>query len=295
MSEKQVQNRKRQTNGNKKPLVAAICVVSALAVILITFLAAKNPIFLFAAEKKAENGEFSQAFKTVEKSGGEKAEILEKYIALRLDISRCYPDLLTEFNIEKIYGWQESAAFITEHSDLLSEKLAGEAQALSGALDGIVSGVTDYEAMRNDVLEMMDVFREVNRLHTKDADGKNIVFTVAEEKAKVRKWEQQCTALEQYTFGINGAEGIYLLNYLIKEVQGECTDINASMDVILQSGYTETDTVRSGGDGQKTYPDIRSSNNESVNFLEKENYELYVYKGICRVLVEALGEFYMPE
>lgn len=290
-----MQNKKRFVNGNRKALVAAICVVSALAVILITFLAAKNPIFHFVAEKKAENGEYSQALVTVGKSGGEKAEILEKYITLRLDISSSYPELLTEFNIEKIYGWQETAVFITEHSDLLSEKLSSEADLILSVLDGIVSGVTGYEAMRGDVLEMMDVFREVNRLHSKDADGKNIVFTVAEEKEKIRRWEQQCTALEQYTFGINGAEGIYLLNYLIKEVQGECTDINASMDVILQSGYTETDTVRSGGDGQKTYPDIRSSNNESVNFLEKENYELYVYKGICRVLTEALGEFYLPE
>lgn len=289
-----VQNKKRFVNGNRKALVAAICVVSALAVILTTFLAAKNPIFHFAAEKKAENGEYSQALVTVGKSGGEKAEILEKYITLRLDISSSYPELLTEFNIEKIYGWQETAVFITEHSDLMSEKLASEADLILSALDSIVSGVTGYEAMRGDVLEMMDVFHEVNRLHSKDTEGKNIVFTVAEEKEKISRWEQQCTALEQYTFSINGSEGIYLLNYLIKEVQGECTDLRASMDTILQSGYTETDTVRSGGDGRKTYPDIRSSNDESVNFLEKESYERYVYKGICRALTEALGEFYLP-
>ncbi len=290
-----MQNGNRKANGNKKILVAAVCVVLALAVVLTAFLAAKNPIFLFAAEKKAESGDFSQAFETVSKSGGEKAEILEKYVALRLDVNRSYPDLLTEFSIEKIYEWKESIDFINERGDLLSEKLAADSQLLSQAIDGIISGVTGYEAMRDDVLEMMDVFREVNRLHSKGEDGKNIVFTVAEEKAKIKKWEQQCAALEQYTFGINGSESIYLLNYLIKEVQGECTDINASMDVILQSGYAETDTVRSGGEGQKTYPDIRSSNDESVNFLEKENYELYVYKGICRALAEALGEFYMPE
>lgn len=289
-----VQKRKKQTNGNKKALVAAVCVVLALAVVLMAFLAAKNPIFLFAAEKKAESGDFSQALEIVNNSGGEEAEVLEKYISLRLDIIEHYPELLTEFNIEKIYEWKESADFIKERSGLLSEKLAADVQSLSAALDGIISGVTEYEAMREDVLEMMDVFREVNRLHSKGEDGKNIVFTVAEEKARIGKWEQQCTALEQYTFGINGSEGIYLLNYLIKEVQGECTDLNASMDAILASGYTETDTVRSGGEGQKTYPDIRSSSDESVNFLEKENYEFHVYKGICRALVEALGEFYMP-
>lgn len=295
MPEMKTDNRIKKPDGNRKPLVAAVCVVLAVAVLLTAFLAVKGPVFYAAAEKKAEKGDFSAAMEAVSQSSGEKAEILEKYIALRLDIIGCYPGLLTEFNIGKINSWKESADFIAENSDLLSEEISARAQSLSQALDGIVSGVTGYEAMRSDVLSMMDVFNEINRLSSKDADGNNISFTVADERAKIRGWEQSCTELEDYARTISDSESIYLLNYLIKEAQGECVDLNEKMDIVIRSGYTETDNVRLNIEGTKRYPDIRSSSNASVNLLEKENYELYVYKGICRALVETLGEFYMPE
>ena len=88
------------------------------------------------------------------------------------------------------------------------------------------------------------------------------------------------------------SESIYLLTYLIKEVQGECTDLEYIIVSVTESGYSETDVVRFSGEARKKYPDIRSST-ASVNLLEKENYELYVYRGICRALVEKLGEFYI--
>ncbi len=295
MSEMQVKNRKGQSNGNKKPIVAAVCVVLALAVMISVFLAAKSPIFFFSAEKRAEKGNFSQAAESISKSSGEKAEILEKYIMLRLDIISTYPDLLTEFSFEKINSWKESADSVIAGADLLSEEILAQAQAISQALDGIVSGITGYEALRDDVLSMMDVFNEINRLSSKDADGNNISFTVAEERSKIRQWEQKCAALEDYSRSVNGSESIYLLNYLIKETQGECIDLNEKMNIVIENGYTETDNVRLNIEGQKRYPDIRSSNNDSVNLLEKDNYELYVYKGICRAFVESLGEFYVPE
>ncbi len=295
MSEMQVQNRKELTNGNKKPLVAAVCVILALAVMITVFLAAKNPILLFSAEKRAEKGDFSQAAENISKSSGEKAEILEKYILLRLDIISAYPDLLAEFNIEKINFWKESADFIINSGDLLSEELLASTQLISQTLDGIISGIAGYESLRDDVLSMMDVFNELNRLSSKDADGNSIGFTVAEEREKIRQWQLRCDALEAYSRTVNGSESIYLLNYLIKETQGECIDLNEKMNIVIESGYSETDNVRLDIEGKKRYPDIRSSNNESVNLLEKDNYELYVYKGICRAFVESLGEFYIPE
>ena len=118
MPEMKTENKIKQPNGNRKPLVAAVCVVLALAVILVAFLGAKGPIFCMAAEKKAEKGEFSEAIEAVAQSNGEKAEILEKYITLRLDIVESYPALLTEFDFEKISSWKESADFIAEKSDL---------------------------------------------------------------------------------------------------------------------------------------------------------------------------------
>lgn len=293
MSDVRVQNRTGKSNGNRKFLVAAACVVFVLAALIITFLAARNPFYFSAARKKAENGEFSAAAELVVKTEGEKSEMLDKYIMLRLDINRCYPDLLTEYSSEKIAAWSETAALLSENPELLGEELSAEVERLSETLTAISDGVSGYEAMRSDVLSMMDVFHEINRLHTKGEDGKNIGFTVAEEKEKIRIWEQQCDALEQYAIGIDRSESIYLLTYLIKEVQGECTDLEEAIDSVTESGYSETDKVRFSGEGRKNYPDIRSSN-ASVNLLEKENYEHYVYKGICRALVEGLGEFYSP-
>ena len=295
MSEMQGRNRKNNANGNRKPLVAAVCVVLSLAVIITVFLAAKNPLSLFTAEKRAEKGDFSQAAEYISKANGEKAEVLEKYIMLRLDITGSYPDLLTEFSLEKISLWKESTDYIIANADMVSEKILEQTLLISQTLDGIVSGVSEYEAMRADVLSMMDVFNEINRLSEKDAEGNSVGFTVAEERAKIRRWEQQCAALEDYSRSVNGSENIYLLNYLIKETQGECIDLNEKMDIVIQSGYAETDNVRLNIEGRKRYPDIRSSNNESVNLLEKDNYELYVYKGICRAYVDSLGEFYLPD
>lgn len=295
MSEMQVKNRKGQANGNRKILVAAVCVVLSLAVIVAVSLAAKNPFFLFAAEKRAENGDFSQAAENISKANGEKADVLEKYIMLRLDIISAYPDLLTEFSLDKINFWKESTEYIIANSDSVSKEILAQTRTLSQTLDGIVSGISGYEVLRADVLSMMDVFNEINRLSSKDADGNSVSFTVAEEREKIRQWEQKCAALEAYAYSVNGSESIYLLNYLIKETQGECIDLNKKMDIVIESGYTETDTVRLNIEGKKRYPDLRSSNNESVNLLEKDNYELYVYKGICRAFVESLGEFYVPD
>lgn len=293
MATKTTQNKTARSNGNRKLLVAAVSVVSALAVILVVFLAAKNPIYFYDAQKHTLDGEYSEAIESVRKSSGAKAEMLEKYIMLRLDINSCYPDLLTEYDSEKLIQWKSTAEFINGHSALLGEELALQAQELNVTLGVIVDGVGCYEDLRGDVLSMMDVFAEINRLHTKGPDGKNIGFTVEEERRKIQKWEQQCDALEEYSMSLPGYEKIYLLNYLIKEVQGECSDLSEAMDSVIESGYSETDNVRFSGEGRKTYPDMQS-NNASVNLLEKENYEHYVYKGICRALVESLGEFYNP-
>lgn len=293
MEELKVQNRKEKRNGNRKILVAAACVVFLLIVFLIGFFAAKNPVLLSAAQKKAEEREFSAAYELVEKTNGEKSELLKKYVELRLDINSSYPDLLTDFDSEKIEQWSKTAAEICAQGDLLGEGIAKDASALSTVLGNITDNYSEYESLRDEVLSMMDVFLEINRLHSKGEDGKNIGFTVAEEREKISMWEQQCGRIEEYAMKIDESESIYLLIYLIKEVQGECGDLSEAIDSVIESGYSETDRVRFSGEARKTYPDIRSSN-ASVNLLEKDNYELYVYKGICRALAENLGEFYIP-
>ena len=293
MAEMKAQNRTGIRNGNRKILVAAVCVVFSLAVIISVCLFAKNPFYLYLAREKAEKGEFAQAAEIIVKTEGRGSEIFDEYIMLRLDINSYYPEMLTEFDYERLVHWSKTALHINESAKVLGKELSEDAARLSETLTSVVHGISEYEAMRADVLSMMDVFLELNRLHTKGEDGKNIGFTVAEEKEKIRKWEKQCEALEQYSISVDRSESIYLLTYLIKEVQGECTDLEAAIDSVTESGYSETDNVRFSGDVNKKYPDIRSST-ASVNLLEKENYEFHLRKGICRALFEKLGEFYNP-
>lgn len=293
MTDVRMQNKTNKSNGNRKFLVAAACVVLILAVLIIGALFAKNPVYTAMAQKKAENGDFPAAAELITKTDGKKSEVLDKYILLRLDINRSYPDLLTEFDAEKISDWSETLIYLNENSDLLGRSITAEISRISQTVSFITQKVNEYEAMRADVLSMMDVFLEINRLHTKGEDGKNNGFTVAEEKEKIRRWEQYCGALEQFSLSIDPNDSLYLLTYLIKEVQGECADLGKAVDSVTQSGYSETDKVRFSGEGRKSYPDIRSSS-ASVNLLEKDNYEFHLHKGICRMLVEGLGEFYKP-
>ncbi len=281
------------SNSSRKKLVAAVCAVISLAVIVFIFLVSKNSIYCAVAENKAENNDFASALGIIRKTTDEKSEVLEKYIELRIDINNFYPELLSEYNGEKIAEWCEKSAYINQNADLLGEGISAKAQRLSAVLNTVSSLVSEYEMQRADVLEMMDIFLEINRLHTNGDDGKNIGFTVQEERAKIERWQSLCRNFETYARKIPGYENIYLLSYLIKEVQGECIDLGTAVNSVIESGYAETDLVRFSGEGRKTYPDIRSST-DSVNLLEKNNYEFHVHKSICRSLTEALGEFYIP-
>lgn len=288
---KQNQNKIFQNHG-KKPLIVAVSVICALVAVIITFLAVKNPLYFSVAKKKAEKSEFSQAMQFAEKSSSEEARLLEKYLALRFDINRSYPELIAAFNIEKIGEWIAVAEEICASSDALGEIISADAELLRQRLAQINNCYTNYFAIRSDVLDMMDVFAEFNRLYTVAADGKNTAFTVEQERIKIYSWEQKNSALMSFAATVPGYENIYLLNYLIKEVQGECSDLHAAMDKVVSMGYAETDLIRLSGNAQKKFPSIQNNNNETVNVLEKANYEHYMFKSICGQLTESLGEFY---
>lgn len=279
-------------HGKSKALIAAISVVCAAVLIIAALLFTKDALFLAAAQKKAEKNEFSAALELVEKSDDSRALSLAEYLRLRLEINEVYPALLSEFDSERVKDWSGRITLLSQQGDWLGGNSA-DFNALAQRLNQIAGCVDGYSEIRAQVLSMMDIFSEINRLHTKTADGKNTSFTVAEERVMIANWERQNLLLQQFAARIPNGERAYLLNYLIKEVMGECVDINALLDSVIQSGYSETDLVRFSGSGQKTFPDIQSSSNVSVNLLEKEKYETYMYKGICRELAESLGEFYI--
>ena len=288
------ENRTAENHGNKKKLVAAVVAAIVLAVLLIVFLLAKNSIFRLVAEIKTENGEYKSAYSLLEKSNDEKSALLKEYVALRKDINENYPLLLSDFSEEKIRLWAESAEKLSVMSAFLDEDIAIEATNLSQRLALITDSIDAYNSKRNDILYLMDVFNEINRLHTKDSEGKNTSFTVAQMRSKIGEWQRLSAEIASFASSLPNTENIYLFNYMVKEALGEIDDISIAVESVIQSGYGETDNVRFSGDAQRRFPDISNSNNVSVNLLEKENYERFMFDEICKKLVETLGEFYTP-
>lgn len=289
---RQNMNTPSENHGSKKALVAAVSVICALAALIIVFLACKNPLYFMIAESKAEKGDFESAILICNKTTDEKNDVLAHYLSLRLDINENYPQLLSDFDIEKITVWSQQAAEID--SSVLGDTLAAELDSLSQTLSQIITLHGQYVSMRPEVLSAMDIFKEFNRLYTVDSSGKNTAFTVTQVLSNVARWEQQNANFSAFASTIPGFENIYLLNYLIKEIQGECADLREAMNSVIAMGYQPTDNIRLGGTAQKKFPGIQNSNNETVSVLEKERYEAFMYEGICNRLAEILGPYYLP-
>lgn len=292
MARENIKQNTSAQNRNKKPLIIAVSVICALSVILIVFLACKNSLYFSIAESKAQKGDFSDALELVEDVRTEEAQALAMYLELRCNFNENYPVLLSDFQPSIIAGWTESVNAIEQVRHLLSDEILADADNMSQMLRRVNSCLNQYGQIRGEILSLMDVFAELNRLYTKDITGKNTSFTVSEERIKVSSWEQQLSNLVNFANTIPDFENIYLLNYLIKEVEGECLDLKSAMDSVVAMGYTETDLIRLSGSGQKQFPAITNSNNDTVNLLQKEKYEAYLYEGICIQLAEVLGVFY---
>lgn len=292
MARENIKQNTSAQNRNKKPLIIAVSVICALSVILIAFLACENSLYFSIAESKAQKGDYSEALELVEDIRTEEAQALAMYLELRCNFNENYPVLLSDFQPSIIAGWTESVNAIEQVRHLLNDEILADADNMSEMLRRVNSCLNQYGQIRGEILSLMDVFSELNRLYTKDITGKNTSFTVSEERIKVSSWEQQLSNLVNFANTIPNFENIYLLNYLIKEVEGECLDLKSAMDSVVAMGYTETDLIRLSGSGQKQFPAITNSNNDTVNLLQKEKYEAYLYEGICIQLAEVLGVFY---
>lgn len=287
-------NMTAQNHGKKKALIAAVSVIAALAVLLTVFLLTKNSIFYSVAKSKAEKQDFSAAMSFIENSGDDKADVLRDYINLRIEINQNYPLLLSDFDIEKIKSWSKTAERVCAYSGALGESISADAVALSDILSQIISCEAEYNALKADILNLMDVFNEINRLHTKDAEGKNTSFTIAEERNKISTWTQLNNRILSFVAEIPGSENIYLINYLAKEAQGEISELTSAIDSVAANGYGDTALVRFSGDAVKLFPDIKNSSGESVNLLDKENYEKFMFEEICNELTQCLAPYYAP-
>ncbi len=291
---RQNKNMPAESHGSKKALVVAVSVICALAVLISIFLAFKNPLYFALAKSKTENGNYSSALSICEKSTSDESSLLTSYLELRIDINENYAQLLSEFDIAKVNTWAEKASYIVSNSAILGEEISARANELSAALVQIINLHSQYISLRPEIISSMDVFAEFNRLYSVDASGKNTAFTVMQELVRISDWEQKNAKLSAFAVTVPGSEDIYLLNYLIKEIQNECVDLRSAMDSVLAMGYTQTDNIRLSGTGQKKFPGIQNSNGETISVLEKERYEAFLYGSICRKLSENLGNFYAP-
>lgn len=284
---------KRKNHGKRNALIAAVSVIAALALLLTVFLLSKNSVFLAAAKHQAQNGDFGSAAVLIEQSSHEDADAVEDYINLRREINWNYPVLLSKYDSAKIEDWAQRAERLCGQADALGSGIYEEITQLSAILSQIVANEKEYNSLRADILDMMDVFGEINRLHTKDAEGKNTSFTIAEERAKISGWTELNNKILGFLSRVAGNENIYLFNYMAKEAQGEISELTAAIDSVAQSGYGENDLVRFSGDAVKRFPDITNSNGESVNLLNKETYESFMYEEFCNKLVQNLASYYV--
>jgi hypothetical protein len=285
-------NGKVNSSGRKK-LIIAVCVVACLAVLLSAFLLLKNTVFFAIAESKAESQDFKTAQSYLEGIDSEKAKVLNEYVSLRIDINSHYALLLSSFDIDTVTEWKNAADEILSNEKYLSENLKATATELSSKLDTICSIYEEFSERKSDILELMDIFEEINRLYTKDDSGNNTSFTVSEEYDKIERWKSLYNTIFDYSSRIPNGDSIYLLSYLLKETLGEIDDLNSAMDKILSKGYSETDTVRVSGEGHKQYQSITNSNGITVNLARKEEYTEYLFTSICQALAKSLAEYYM--
>ncbi len=284
-------NTGNENHGKNKKILAAVSVVAAVAVLLIVFFFTKSNIFFSLAQHKAEDGDYKSAISLSEKSDLDAADILKDYAVLRIEINKYYPLLLSDFNLDKIKEWSITAQKTDAGSYLLSDTLSSEILELNTALSQIILCCEEYGALKSDILDMMDVFAEINRLHTKDAEGKNTSFTVGEERAKISRWTEANNRMLAFMAQAPRSENIYLANFLAKETQGEIAEFEETINGVAAT-YGDTSLVRFSGDAFKQYPDISNSDGQRVNLLKKEKFEEFMYKELCTELVRSLAGFY---
>lgn len=276
----------------KKLKIILICVAVFIAAAAVLLFALKNVIFTQRAVKSIEKDDLNSARAAAQHITNNSGQVTENYVELLTEINRKYPDLLAEFNIDTFKNWRDRAEEIKSDENL-PEKLIEGADALYKKLYKLCQLYGEYDGMRADVLEMMEVFNEINRLYSPGEDGKNVAFTVKEETEKVEKWEEICFVLSTYSSDVPNGESIYLLSYLVSETYGECEEIRNQLKQISAKGYDENEPVRVNGNGQKTFSDVVNTKGVTLSVLEKEEYEEYMYVAICRALTQTLSEYYV--
>ena len=276
----------------RRKIIIAVCIGAPLLILLVLFFIFKNTVITNYAVRCMNGNNYDSARLVSRLVGGEKGEILSDYIDLRSDINAGYSAQLASFDIVKATGWRDRAKSVNERAQNGLEPLAEEAGTLYKKLYSLCQLEREYENMRDDILEMMNVFSEINRLYTPDESGRKPAFTIAEESEKIMQWEEICHVLSEFENSVPGGDSIYLLSYLVSETYAECEDIRNQLLELGEKGYSDDDYIKVSGDGRKVFPDIAGSSGVSVSVERKEQYEEYMFTAICRTLTRTLAQYY---
>lgn len=292
MAEQTVKTDTKNNNRSKNKIVAAVAVSFALIAVLIIFLCTKNILFFSLSQRFVLNRDFETAENLAEMCSSDEAKLLDSYIDLRQDINYYYALMLSDLNIEKLREWQNTAAAVKKGCSIFNKEVRAEAEKLSDTLDNICNAVDKYGTLKPEIMELFDIFNEINRLYTKDESGLNPKFTIAQELAAIERWEEIALKLDEFLKNTENGEKMYLFTYFIKEAQGEAADLRTSMNNFTAQGYDVNAPIRVTGSTVRTFQSVRNSNGASVNLQQSDVYEEYMYQGMFSALIESLGEFY---
>lgn len=293
MTEKNVQVNTNAGQGKRKKIIALALVIVVLIGVGAGLLIARDNIIFNVALEFAVKKDFATAEEYAEKVNTKKGRYLCEYINLRQDINEHYPELLSKFDEELLEKWHETSTGLYENRDYFGVEVAREIYNIKIRLDGILQTIEFYEKLNPEISNVFEVFNEVNRLYSRAENGYYVTFTIADEIAKIDKWDADISKISEFANKMYNGESAYLLNYFIKEAEAENAELRASMESFLELGYAETDEVRATGTGVKRFPDVRNSDGEAVNLHDVQRYKVYMFEGLCTVLIEALGEFYV--
>ncbi len=293
MTDTNVKVNTQSGQGKRKKIIALALVIIVFIGIAAGVLIARDGILFKVAIECSVKKDFATAEEYAEKVGTKKGKYLREYINLRQDINEHYPELLSDFDEELLEQWHKISSELYENRDYFGVEIARDIYNIDMRLDGILQTVEFYKKLDPQISNVFEIFNEVNRLYTKGDDGYYVTFTIADEFAKIDKWDSDIAEISEFAKKMYNGESAYLLNYFIKEAEAESAELRASMEGFLELGYTETDQVRATGTGVKRFPDVRNSDGEAVNLQNAQNYKKYMLEGLCRALIEALGEFYV--
>ncbi|MCQ2476819.1 MAG: hypothetical protein MJ125_03185 [Clostridia bacterium] len=282
----------------KKPktlIIALIIVGCVLVLSLIGFLIFKSSIFYKLALSDIEKNNYEAASEMIAKSNKDEAAVLSEYVDLRVDFNKHYLNMLEKFDPARINKWYEKAEKVASEYDNLPDEIRMDIDSFRCKLGIIRDSVTVYDSLRYDVKDMMQVFEEINRLVETDSEGNKISFRVKDITRKTRRWRTLCDNLNNFSSNIPDGEKVYLLSYLISEAYSECDEIDAQMQNLINNGFSETDKIKSTGQGHKSFNDVRNSNGVTLNFSNPDDYERYMYNDICKKLMEYVAEFYFTD